>query len=124
MTVINKKNAPHYHWGEICEAWKLLNGKSMSIMQERMPPCSSETRHYHVHASQFFFMLEGVAVMEADGVDYVLQKHEGIEISSGVAHCIRNISSEDAEFLVISQPGTKDDRIVLKKVKTISAVTL
>ncbi|MFC0189242.1 cupin domain-containing protein [Fictibacillus aquaticus] len=124
MTVINKGNAPHYLWGDVCEAWKLINGQDLSILHERMPPFSSESRHYHVHSHQFFFVLEGEAIMESDGSDYIIRKHEGIEIPAGVPHCIRNDSEADVEFLVISNPKAHGDRVLMKKVRTITAVSL
>jgi len=79
-------------------------------MEERVPPGASECRHYHKKAWQFFYMLEGKAVIELEGVEYSIAKGEGIEVQPGKRHQFLNRSSADVVFLVTSSPSTKDDR--------------
>jgi len=110
---ISKENAEHYLWGDQCDGWHLTKGPELSVIQERMPAGTSETRHCHEKARQFFFLLSGIATMEMDGRETVLGPREGIEIPPGVPHRIRNDSEADAEFLVVSQPTTRGDRIVV-----------
>jgi mannose-6-phosphate isomerase-like protein (cupin superfamily) len=40
-----------------------------------------------------------------------LQAHEGIEVPPGTPHQLRNESSADLHFLVISQPNSHGDRV-------------
>jgi mannose-6-phosphate isomerase-like protein (cupin superfamily) len=49
----------------------------MSVIYERMPPGTEETRHYHERARQFFFVLSGVATMEIAGQTVELHPLEG-----------------------------------------------
>lgn len=49
--------------------------------------------------------------MELNGEEFVLELHEGIEIASGMPHQMQNRGEADVEFLVISQPTTRGDRI-------------
>ncbi|MGE7114595.1 cupin domain-containing protein [Lysinibacillus sp. NPDC047702] len=110
---INKQNAEHYSWGEQCDGWHLVKNNELSIIHERMPAKTAETNHYHHHAQQFFFMLSGTAIIEIDGDPITLQKGEGIEVPPLTAHQMRNDTGEDIEFLVISQPNSRGDRIPL-----------
>jgi mannose-6-phosphate isomerase-like protein (cupin superfamily) len=124
MSKVCTENAEHYQWGDACDGWYLLKGENLSIIHEKMPPQTSEVRHYHVFSRQFFYILKGEAVMELDGIESLLKANEGIEIPPGVPHQIRNESEEPIEFLVTSSPQAHGDRVVVKKVKSISYVTL
>ena len=84
----------------------------MSVIRERMPPGTSEVRHHHQKSRQFFFVLKGSARIESAGEPVRLTKDEGMEIPPGVDHQIFNDSDEDLEFLLVSHPSTKGDRIV------------
>jgi mannose-6-phosphate isomerase-like protein (cupin superfamily) len=124
MLKISTENAEHYQWGEACDGWHLLKGDDLSIIHEKMPPKTSEVRHYHEFSKQFFYALKGEAVMEHDGEECVLKANEGMEIKPGVPHQIRNESNDSVEFLVMSSPPSHGDRVVVKKVKSIMYVTL
>lgn len=108
---ISKANGEHYKWGSDCDGWHLVKNSDLSVIHERMPAGTAEVRHYHQKARQFFFVLSGVATMEVDGETIQIAAHEGIEIAPGVPHQMRNDSSGEIEFLVISQPTTRGDRI-------------
>jgi len=117
---ISKQHAPHYIWGTNCDGWHLMQHEGLSIIHERMPAHTAEVRHYHNISRQFFFVLSGEACMELDGEDIILEAQEGIEIPPGKPHQMQNRSSEDVEFLVISMPGTRGDRIELAADQTDS----
>ena len=55
-----------YTWGDQCEGWNLVDTVSLSVKQERMPAGSTEIRHYHQAAQQFFFILSGKAAFEIE----------------------------------------------------------
>ena len=105
-------NSDHYVWGAGCDGWHLLKDKSLSVIEERMPPGTAEVRHHHLNAQQFFFVLSGEAVMECGGEEIKLRAGEGLHVPPGTSHQIRNLSGQPAEFLVISQPPSHGDRIV------------
>jgi len=84
-----------------------------SIIHERMPPLTSEVRHFHNYSKQFFFILSGTMTIEVNGTEYSLKEHEGIEISPKVSHEVTNKTDKDLEFLVISQPNTRNDRVLI-----------
>jgi mannose-6-phosphate isomerase-like protein (cupin superfamily) len=111
--MIGKKTAEYYTWGKNCEGWHLVKTEGFSVIQERMPPGTSETRHFHNRSRQFFYILSGTVVIEAGGKLETLKAHDGIEIPPGVAHQIFNESDTDVEFHVISQPPSHGDRIVV-----------
>jgi mannose-6-phosphate isomerase-like protein (cupin superfamily) len=107
---IHTENAEHYSWGEGCDGWHLLRSVGLSVIQEKMPPYTSEVLHYHAEARQFFFVLSGaLAILLPTGTVHVT-RHHGLEIAPGVAHQVRNDAEQEAEFLVVSQPPSHGDR--------------
>ncbi|MBB3109995.1 mannose-6-phosphate isomerase-like protein (cupin superfamily) [Paenibacillus phyllosphaerae] len=109
---ISKHNAEHYKWGADCDGWVMVQRLQQSVIHELMPPGTQEVRHYHREATQFFFVLHGEAVMEIEGEEITLNAQEGIEVQRGLCHCIHNRSQLPVEFLVISNPTTKGDRVI------------
>ncbi len=110
--MISKATAPHYVWGDRCDGWRLVQSDGLSVIHERMPSRTTEVRHYHRAARQFFFIVSGAAVMERGDERVVLRSGEGVEIPPGVSHRIRNESEQDVEFLVVSAPPSQGDRLL------------
>lgn len=110
---ISKQNGEHYVWGSQCDGWHLVKQPELSVIHERMPAGTSEIRHYHVHSRQFFFVLSGTAELEMQGETFQLHAQEGLEVAPGVPHQMKNTSDSDVEFLVISHPQTRGDRVTV-----------
>ena len=111
--VISVENAEHYVWGEVCDGWHLLKRGDMSVIQERVPAGGAEVMHYHNVARQFFYILEGEGTMVFEDREVTLRKGQGLEIPPQVMHQFANRSDAEVQFLVISIPTTKGDRINL-----------
>ena len=112
---VSADTAEHYNWsditrGGICDGWHLVRNEALSVIEERMPPSTSEQRHWHRNARQFFYVLEGELTMAFDDRTVVLTARQGIEIAPGVPHQAKNTSGADVRFLVISQPPGQGDR--------------
>ena len=114
-TIVSTANAEHYTWGgpegTDSEAWWLVRDATLSVIEERMPPGTSETMHRHGLARQFFYVLEGQLTMAIEGETFLLRAGEGLEVSPGQPHQARNDGEEAVRFLVISQPPSHGDRI-------------
>ena len=109
--MIDKQTAPHYSWGGGCDGWHLVQTATLSVIEERMPPGTSEVRHYHEKANQFFYVLRGNLSIEVGGSKLVLSPGQGAQITAGAPHQVRNQASVDAEFLVVSNPPSHGDRV-------------
>src|SRR5919109_3427313 len=109
--VISIENAEHYIWGELCDGWHLLKREDMSVIQERVPGGAAEGMHYHITARQFFYILQGEAIMAFEDHEVALHQGEGIEIAPLVKHQFKNQTASDVHFLVISVPSTRGDRV-------------
>ena len=109
--MVDKQTAPHYVWGRGCDGWHLVQTATLSVIEERMPPGTSEVRHYHQKANQFFYVLRGNLSIEVSGNAFVLGPGQGIQITAGEPHQVRNHGSVDAEFLVVSNPPSQGDRV-------------
>jgi len=107
----SRSSADHYSWGDLCDGWHLVRAGALSVIEERMPPGSSEARHRHAIARQFFYVLAGVLTLEVDGTRHRLAARSGIEIAPGMPHQAINEGDTDAEFLVVSTPPSHGDRI-------------
>jgi mannose-6-phosphate isomerase-like protein (cupin superfamily) len=104
-------NAEHYTWGNNCDGWYLVRTPELNIIEELMPPGTSETRHHHVHARQFFFVLSGELSLEIEHHDFTLQAGQGIEIAPGQSHQAVNRNTQAVRILVTSQPPSHGDRL-------------
>lgn len=113
VTPISKDSAEHYHWGQQCDGWHLLKNDAISIIQERVPPGASEVQHFHQSANQFFYVLTGTAIIVLEATEYMLKEGEGIQVPAGTVHQLRNESNEDVHFLVISNPPSHGDRVLV-----------
>lgn len=78
-----------------------------------MPVNTAEVIHYHNQARQFFFILTGIATIQIDDEIIILNPQEGVEVPPLMKHQMRNESNQDVEFLVISRPNSRGDRINL-----------
>jgi len=110
MPVVSIQNSDHYKWGVNCDGWHFAASKNLSVIRERVPPGSSETRHFHHKAEQFFYIISGIATLEVDGQMYLVHPDEGFRIPAGIAHTLSNGHEQDLEFLVISTPPSHGDR--------------
>jgi mannose-6-phosphate isomerase-like protein (cupin superfamily) len=108
--IINKQNADNYIWGNNCLSYFLCDTEHLSVKLETMPPNTSEQLHFHVKSIQVFFILKGKAIINMDGKVFELKENESITINSLQKHYIKNETQSEIEFLVISQPNTRNDR--------------
>lgn len=107
---ISTGSAEHYLWGEVCDGWHLLKRDDLSVIRELVPPGAREVRHRHVRSRQFFYILDGKAVIEVDGIRHALETGHGLHVPPGAAHQFRNESDADVHFLVVSSPRSHGDR--------------
>ncbi|HEY0511710.1 MAG TPA: cupin domain-containing protein [Thermoanaerobaculia bacterium] len=110
LTPVSIDNAEHYIWGQGCDGWRLLQGEQLSVIQERVPPGASETRHFHSRARQFFYVLAGLATLDFAASSVTFGAGQGVHVPPGIPHRFHNPSTEDVVFLVISAPTTEGDR--------------
>jgi mannose-6-phosphate isomerase-like protein (cupin superfamily) len=110
-TSISRATAEHYSWGLDCDGWHLVKDAALSVIEEQMPPGSSEMLHSHRSAQQFFYILSGKVTMQIEREEVRLQAGEGLHVLPRVRHRMSNRSGEVTRFLVISQPPSHGDRV-------------
>ncbi|MDY8135369.1 cupin domain-containing protein [Aquimarina sp. 2201CG5-10] len=106
-----KENSKHYNWGDNCSGWHLVKSENLSVIEELMPPNALEQKHYHNFSEQYFHILKGTATFEIKDQIVEVEKGEGIHIPPQTVHRIRNNETSNLEFIVISHPSTRGDRI-------------
>lgn len=81
------------------------------MIEEKIPPHTSEQLHCHKKAQQVFYILQGTGSFEINGELHTLSSNESIHIPPHALHRIFNDGKEDLSFLLISQPMAQNDRI-------------
>ncbi len=116
LQLISVDSAEHYKWGGLhgrdCDGWHLVRTQDLSIIEEWMPPGTSESRHSHNCSRQFFFVLEGELTIEVEHSHFTLRVGQGIEISPGQQHQAMNNSAVSTRMIVTSQPPSHGDRVL------------
>jgi len=102
------------HGARVCDGWHLLKNEALSVIEECMPPGTEEVTHYHEQAQQFFYVLSGEAVMDISGEEVRIYARQGVTMPPKTAHKIKNVAREPVRFLMISQPSSHGDRVVVK----------
>ncbi|MGE3800453.1 MAG: cupin domain-containing protein [Candidatus Kapaibacterium sp.] len=115
MAVVDIHSAEHYSWGNQCDGWRFLQADKLSVIRERMPPGTSEVKHYHERADQFFYIVSGRGTMEIGEEILTIEEDQGLRVSPGIPHRISNRSERDLHFLVISVPQSQGDRIEVRE---------
>lgn len=108
--MISKENAPAFTWRDVCDGWTLLDTAHLHVLQERMPPGTSELLHQHSRVHQVYFVLEGEATVDLRGRTEMLRAGEALVIDPMTPHRITNHSPTALEFLVISSSPPRHDR--------------
>lgn len=111
MSVASTENVKHYIWGENCDGWHLVASANLSVIQERVPSGSSEVRHLHNKAEQFFYVLSGIASLEVSGTIHLLKPNQGFHVPAGTPHTLSNRHDQTLNFLVVSTPPSHGDRV-------------
>jgi mannose-6-phosphate isomerase-like protein (cupin superfamily) len=109
-TPVARENAGHYTWGNNCDGYFLLKRTEMHVIEERMPPDTSEQAHWHERSRQLFYVLEGEFTMRFGNGDVHVPAGSALEIEPGTIHQARNDSGADVRFLVVSVPPGHGDR--------------
>ena len=107
MSVVNVSNIRVRPWGDSCACYDLVDRADLIVVQEKMPPRTSEIRHSHARARQFFYVLAGALTIERAGEVYTLEARDGLDIAPGTIHVVSNTTSAVVEFLAIASPHHK-----------------
>ena len=113
LAPVSTANAERYSWGDDCKAWFLLKEPKLAVIEEEMPPGTSELLHFHHKAQQLFYILQGEAIMEIDGEFLDLKPSQSIHVAPGNPHRIRNSGAKTLRFLVISEPESHGDKEIV-----------
>ncbi|WP_040546942.1 cupin domain-containing protein [Pedosphaera parvula] len=110
--IISIQTAEHYTWGDRCDGWHLLRSAELSVIQEQMPPQTSEVAHFHGRSRQLFYVLSGTLSISVEGKVHSLNPEQGLEIAPQVTHRVYNDTDSNVRFMVISSPPSHGDRVV------------
>ena len=75
-------------------------------------PMAYVKAHSHKVQEQVYHVIEGEGLMQIDGKDHVVRKHDFIFLPPGIEHSIANTGVTDLVFLVVTSPVTDDEKPV------------
>lgn len=70
----------------------------------RLPPQSANTRHKHVRAEEFYFVLEGVGRMRVGTETLTIPRHGGVLVGPSMVRQIFNDSETETLWLIVGAP--------------------
>ena len=82
--------------------------EKQSLAEATLPAGGATERHYHKLSEEFYFVLEGTAVMEIDGEEKNVSPGDGILIPAGAWHQI-TAKSEGLRILCCCAPPYSHD---------------
>ena len=71
-------------------------------------PMAHVAAHTHKVQEQIYHVLDGEGLMEIDGENTLVRRHDIIHIPPGIEHAISNSGLVDLVFLVITTPASDD----------------
>ena len=72
-------------------------------------PMAHVAKHAHKVQEQVYHVLEGEGLMEIDGSNHVVRRHDVVFLPPGVEHAIANSGISDLVFLVVTSPVTDEE---------------
>ena len=79
--------------------------QNQSLAEATLPAKGSTQRHYHKKSEEFYYLLEGEAQMEIDGVTKKMSSGDAVLIPAGAWHQITaNEDGKISEFKVMIRP--------------------
>jgi mannose-6-phosphate isomerase-like protein (cupin superfamily) len=78
--------------------------ENQSLAEASVPAGTATIRHYHRDAEELYFLLEGAATMEVDGVEADVAAGDAILIPPGAWHQIRAAADGPVRFLCCCSP--------------------
>ena len=104
LTPVSTMNATQYGWGEGCKAWFLLKNPTLTVIQEEMPPGTSERLHLHHKVQQLFYILRGEATMEIGDESIELKPFQS-SFYFNADRSLRALLTTDNELKLIAAPA-------------------
>jgi mannose-6-phosphate isomerase-like protein (cupin superfamily) len=88
--------------GDLCGAQKLRT--NVWTVAE-----GSLVRHSHREQEELYVILDGVALLEADGKTFKLGERDAAVVPAGVVHQLTNIGAGPMTYLAAAAPAVADD---------------
>src|SRR6476469_860792 len=70
----------------------------------RLPPRSANTLHKHVHAEEFYFVLEGTGRLRVGNDTLTIPRHGGVLVGPSVLRQVFNDTEAETLWLIIGAP--------------------
>jgi quercetin dioxygenase-like cupin family protein len=97
---------------------------SVVVFEERMLPKRSTGIHYHTHADEFFYVLEGKGTCFLNDSTYTIKKGDFIFIPAGQDHAVRNVENLKTLYFMDKDGLLKDFREAALHFNAETPVTL
>ena len=102
---------PHHFGGPLSKALVGPGDTDIKLIDYRISsyqPMAHVAAHTHKVQEQIYHVLDGEGLMEIDGENTLVRRHDIIHIPPGIEHAISNSGLVDLVFLVITTPASDD----------------
>ena len=73
--------------------------RNFELYQIEMDPgCVHPSIGHSTNSSEYIMMIDGTAIIEVDGKEYVLEADDGLYFEASVPHCYKNISDQKVKM--------------------------
>jgi mannose-6-phosphate isomerase-like protein (cupin superfamily) len=77
---------------------------NMGVRLWRMPPMSANTLHKHIHAEEFYFVLEGTGRLRVGDETLTVPKYGGVLVGPDQLRQVFNDTAQEVLWLIIGAP--------------------
>jgi len=103
---------PGHHGGALSKLLVHPDSIGSRLLDHRIStyqPKAYVALHTHKHQEQVYHVLEGEGLVQLDGRQQVVRKHDVVFVPPGVEHALHNTGLTDLTFLVITTPVSDED---------------
>lgn len=87
---------------------------SLTIIGKNNVSKSKDTRHLHKEGHEFYFTIDGKAIIEIEGKEVILDKNHLIMVEPGEKHFVKKILEMPFSVLTICTVKKKSDKVMIK----------
>ena len=103
--------APCRRGGGACDGRTLPDREDPGVIRGCLPAGAAEVAHRHARARRFSHALDGAALPGVDGACDALAAGQGLHVSSGAAHHVRDETQADVHVAAVPAPARHGDRV-------------
>lgn len=88
-------------------------GVSLTTINKSSVSKSKDTKHFHKEGSEFYFTINGKAILEIEGKEVVLDKDHLVMVEPGEKHYVKKVLEIPFSVLTICTVKKRNDKVIV-----------